>query len=145
MSVKNPYSICTFSVHTNHKAIFCDICQFWTHLKCTSLSSAEYYALSNSPEDWFCPPCIADLFPFNRLDVTDFYFALYDFNSCIDSELLKFKCFNPFLDDPDSCHLLLNSNINPNLNVFANNACLKSQNEKPFHFRLSSDSHLQIM
>ena len=127
MLIKNPCSICKFNVHNNHKAIFCDICQFWTHLKCTSFSSAEYIALSNSPEDWFCPSCIAELFPFNQLDDTDFYFALYDFNSCcFDSEHLKDKCFNPFLDDPDSRHLLLNSDIDPNLNVFTNNASLLS-------------------
>ena len=127
MPIRNPCSICKFSVHNNHKAIFCDICESWSHLKCTSFSSAEYTALSNSPEDWYCPSCIANIFPFNHLDYTDFYFALYDFNSCcFDSELLKHKCFNPFLDDPDSRNLLLNSDIDPNPNVFAKNSHLLS-------------------
>ena len=124
---KNPCSVCKFNVHNNHKAIYCDICHLWTHLKCTPFSHDEYNALSNSSESWFCPPCTSALFPFNNFEEdTDFYFSLFDFNRipCFDSELLKTKCFNPFLDDSDS--LLLNSDIDPDSNSFKDNSHLLS-------------------
>ena len=80
--VKNPCSICKFRVHNNHKAIFCNICHLWTHLKCTPLSLSEYNDLTHSHDDWYCPSCLSDTFPFNHLDSdTDFYFALLDLQS----------------------------------------------------------------
>ena len=50
------------------------------------------------------------------------YFSIFDFNStpCFDSELLKVKY--PFVDDPDSRHLLLNPDIDPDSNIFDNNS-----------------------
>ena len=129
MPIKNPCSVCKFIVQNNHKAIYCDICHLWTHLKCTPFSHDEYNALSNSSESWFCPPCTSALFPFNHFEEdTDFYFSLFDFNRipCFDTELLKTKCFNPFLDDSDSRHLLLNSDIDPDSNLFKDNSHLLS-------------------
>ena len=80
--VKNPCSMCKFKVHNNHKAIFCNICHLWTHLKCTLLSLSEYNDLTHSHDDWYCPSCLSDTFPFNHLDSdTDFYFALLDLQS----------------------------------------------------------------
>ena len=80
--VKNPCSMCKFQVHNNHKAIFCNICHLWTHLKCTLLSLSEYNDLTHSHDDWYCPSCLSDTFPFNHLDSdTDFYFALLDLQS----------------------------------------------------------------
>ena len=75
--VKNPCSMCKFQVHNNH-----NICPFWTHLKCTLLSLSEYNDLTHSHDDWYCPSCLSDTFPFNHLDSdTDFYFALLDLQS----------------------------------------------------------------
>ena len=119
--VHYPCTVCKFSVCNNHKAILCDICQNWTHLKCTPFTCEEYIALSNTNEDWFCSVCLATLFPFNHFeDDTDFFFALFDFNfeGNFDPELLKQKVFNPFFDDPETSHLLMNSNLDPNPNFF---------------------------
>ena len=80
--VKNPCSICKFRVHDNHKAIFCNICHLWTHMKCTPLSLSEYNDLTHCHDDWYCPSCLSDTFPFNHFDNdTDFYFALLDLQS----------------------------------------------------------------
>ena len=71
--------------------------------------------------NWFCSFCLATLFPFNHFeDDTDFSFALFDFNfeGNFDPELLKQKVFNPFFDDPETSHLLMNSNLDPNPNFF---------------------------
>ena len=121
MPMKYPCTVCKFSVRNYHKAILCNICQNWTHLKCTPFTCEEYIALSNTNEDWFCSVCLATLFPFNHFeDDTDFFFALFDFNfeGNFDPELLKQKVFNPFFDDPETSHLLMNSNLDPNPNFF---------------------------
>ena len=58
------------------------MCHLWTHLKCTPLSLSEYNDLTHSHDDWYCPSCFSDTFPFNHFDSdTDFYFALLDLQS----------------------------------------------------------------
>ena len=58
------------------------MCHLWTHLKCTPLSLSEYNDLTHSHDDWYCPSCLSDTFPFNHFDSdTDFYFALLDLQS----------------------------------------------------------------
>ena len=90
----------------------------------------QYIALSNTNEHWFCSVCLATLFPFNHFeDDTDFFFALFDFNfeGNFDPELLKQKVFNPFFDDPETSHLLMNSKIlDLNPNFFTTNSELLS-------------------
>ena len=128
MPTKQPCSICQFSVHNNHRAIFCNCCHHWTHLKYNHFSLSEYNYLTNSDEAWFCPPCLANIFPFNHMeDVLDYYFSLYDFQTTsFDVEVLKTKCFNPFLVDSDSRHLLINSDIDPDSNILGYNSHLLS-------------------
>ena len=118
--VKNPCSICKFRVHNNHKAIFCNICHLWTHLKCTPLSLSEYNDLTHFHDDCYCPSCLSDTFPFNHFDSdTDFYFALLDLQSSanFDSCLLGTKYFNLFLEDPDTYQLLHNSDLDPSRKI----------------------------
>ena len=115
---RNPCAVCHCAVKNNHRAIFCDSCHLWTHLKCTSFSTDYYTVLTISREDWFCATCLTEISPFNHFeDDTDFYFSILDQNllldSCFNMNLIKDKCFNPFLDDADSRQLLLNSDIDP--------------------------------
>ena len=82
----------------------CDSCHNWTHIGCTPFTRLEYSAMSKSSDDWYCSACLASIFPFNHFDNDiDFFFALYDFNfqGDFDTELLKQKKFNPFLDDSE--------------------------------------------
>ena len=144
--VKNPCSICKFRVHNNHKAIFCNICHLRTHLKCTPLSLSEYNDLTHSHDDWYCPSCLSDTFPFNHFDSdTDFYFALLDLQSSanFDGSLLGTKYFNPFLEDPDTYQLLHNSDLDPDINMLSSTSNLLSRctymNSRQFN-NLFSDS-----
>ena len=102
--------------------MFCDMCQNWINLKCTPFTCEEYIALSSTNKDWFCLVCLPTLFPFNHFeDDTDFFFfSLIDFNfeGNFDPKHLKQKMFNPFFDDSETSHLLMNSNLYPNPNFF---------------------------
>ena len=63
MPIKSPYGICHKSVANNHRAIQCDICQAWIHIKCNCISPREYELLNESTENWFCINCIKDNLP----------------------------------------------------------------------------------
>jgi len=94
-----PCTVGKLNVHNNHRAIFCDSCHNWAHLKCSSFTRLEYSAMFKSNDGWFCSTCLASIFPFNHFDNDiDFLFALFDFNSLgnFDTGLLKQKNFNPF-------------------------------------------------
>ena len=120
---------CKFNVHNKNRAIFCDSCHNWTHLKCTPFTRLEYSAMSKSNDGWFCSTCLASIFPLNHFDNDiDFFFALFGFNSQgdFDTDLLKQKNFNPFFVDPKTSHLLLNSNLDPDTNFFSANSELLS-------------------
>ena len=69
--MKYPCEICNKSVHKNHRAIQCDICQYWIHIKCNGVSLNDYHDLQLSDDQWFCKKCISDIFPFSSLYDTE--------------------------------------------------------------------------
>lgn len=126
MCDKNLCSICDRNVSINCRRVLCDICQCWTHLKCSSLA-----ILPMNSAQWFCQVCLSEIFPFNHYsNDTDFHFALsetpsnFDFN--LEYNQLKYRHFNPFLNDSDTRYLLNNLDIDPNNNVFTENSQILS-------------------
>lgn len=122
-------SACNYSVHKNSRALFCDICQSWVHQKCTRLSVHDYRLIFSSDDPWFCQSCLSELFPFTHIaDEVDFHFALFNAYSNYDMNLDYdlFNSFNPFVSDPDTRHLLNNSDIDPNSNIFFTNSQILS-------------------
>ena len=55
-------------VNDTHRGIFCNIHNWWIHLKCTSLNKSDINELCVSTEDCYCPLCLNDIFPFNTID-----------------------------------------------------------------------------
>ena len=66
LMINHPCGICGKSVNSNHKAIQCDICNHWIHIKCNGLTSNDYASLQNSSEPWFCTKCIVENLPFGQ-------------------------------------------------------------------------------
>ena len=56
--------ICVKNVSENFKAVQCDLCELWVHIKCNNLN---YSYLQNSNESWYCIECCSTIFPFNSL------------------------------------------------------------------------------
>ena len=56
--------ICGKSVNSNQKAINCDLCKFWVHIKCNGLNAKGYESLQRSDDQWFCYNCINKILPF---------------------------------------------------------------------------------
>lgn len=71
--IEFPCGICKKSVNSNHRALLCDLCNFWHHIRCARVSSDLYsHYLSLSQFAWHCPTCLFNLLPdedvFNDLD-----------------------------------------------------------------------------
>ena len=50
MPVSHPCGICTKPVAHNHRAIECDICKLWIHIKCNFISKERYFELIEEDE-----------------------------------------------------------------------------------------------
>ena len=66
---KFPFSlqVCTKSVHDKDRAVQCDLCELWIHIKCNCLNYLDYRYLQNCVESWYCVECCSTIFPFNFL------------------------------------------------------------------------------
>ena len=70
--IKDPCKICQKAVHKNHKAIRCDQCKYWVHIKCNQLNNATYTKLQQDETAWFCLHCSQGHIPFSNLTDTQF-------------------------------------------------------------------------
>ena len=59
--------ICPFCekiLKTWDKAICCDLCSKWIHIKCNNLNDLDYEYLKSNDETWYCKTCIDEILPF---------------------------------------------------------------------------------
>ena len=73
---KFPCSSCEKNVNKNHRAIQCDLCDKWIHLKCNFLDSKDYDNLKNSNDFFFCIKCYETIFPFSKLSNKEFIISV---------------------------------------------------------------------
>ena len=59
--------ICAKHVPNKVKAVQCDFCELWVHIKCNNFNYLDYRYLQNSNESWYCIECCSPIFPFNSL------------------------------------------------------------------------------
>ena len=55
--VKYPCKICTKPVAKTHRALQCDECDQWVHIKCGNVTADEYESLGKSSAIWICYVC----------------------------------------------------------------------------------------
>ena len=81
-------SVCQKNVRSYNRAIECDVCKHWCHIKRDEISLREYRRLQNIQNfDWTCPSCISSLrtLPFadiSNLDSSDGSFTSHGDDSC---------------------------------------------------------------
>ena len=59
---KFPCRICAKNVHDKDKAVQCDHCELWIHIKCNKLNYLDYRYLQNCDEPWYCIDCCSTIF-----------------------------------------------------------------------------------
>ena len=67
MPLTFPCTICAKSCKRNQNSIYCDICQKWTHQKCSEVSVKDFITLGKSNLPYFCVKCYETIFPFHNL------------------------------------------------------------------------------
>jgi len=61
--------MCLKSVASNHRAVNCDSCNLWAHIKCANVSPREYSHLSRLDKfDFVCPRCLMHELPTHDID-----------------------------------------------------------------------------
>ena len=54
------FSVCTNTVAKNHRAISCESCAGWCHIKCGKVKPNDYKKLQLADDfTWFCPACLS--------------------------------------------------------------------------------------
>ena len=59
-------NLCGKNVRGNSKAVCCDVCDNWVHIKCNGISASRYDELCNEDnnESFFCIKCFNNELPF---------------------------------------------------------------------------------
>ena len=56
------YSVCGKTVARNHRAVECDACSLWCHIKCGKVNAKTYTDMMNTSQlQWTCPVCLTNL------------------------------------------------------------------------------------
>ncbi|WAR11335.1 hypothetical protein MAR_025515, partial [Mya arenaria] len=78
---KHPCGVCNRPVASSHRAVECEACYQWIHIKCANITPKEYILLGNSSNPWVCNQC-------ENFHFTDSFFSaeftLDDPNTSID-------------------------------------------------------------
>ena len=72
MAIKHPCKICNKAVGVRHKAIQCDACNLWVHIKCNHICKKTYEHLQNNETKWYCIDCNSKNIPFSKLTDPEF-------------------------------------------------------------------------
>ena len=70
---KDKCNVCCRKVQKRHKAIQCDICQNWVHIKCNFLDEKTYKKLQTSSDPWYCLTCLKSILPFSTITNENLY------------------------------------------------------------------------
>ena len=85
--------ICPFCekiVKNRDKAICCDLCIKWIHIRCNNLNDLDYEYLKNNDETWYCKTCIQEILPFCNKKINQNIINLG--NAGIDPNLKNLLC-----------------------------------------------------
>ena len=113
---------CGKNVQEKDKAVQCDLCEHWIHMKCNNLY-LDYRYLQNCNKSWYCIKCCSTIFPFNFLSSSKNFLACC---TTTDSNITQLKDLE---SDHDSSLLLKPSaNLGLLVNQF-NNATPENGND----------------
>ena len=108
---KFPCRICAKIVYDKDKAVQCELCEHWNHIKYNNLNYLDYRYLQNCNESWYCIECCSKIFPSNFLSCDKNFLACC---TNTDSSIMQWK----ELKSAQNSSLLLKPT--PNLELLVN-------------------------
>ena len=112
---KFPCKICAKNAHDKDKAVPCDLCELWIHIKYNNLNYLDYRYLQSCDESWYCIECCSIIFPFNSLSSNKIFLACCTKH---DSNITQWKDLEN--DQNNSLLLKPSSNLEILVNQFNN-------------------------
>ena len=73
MVIKFPCKICNKAVANNRRAIQCDKCHSWIHIRCNKINLSTYQYLQQCVYDWYCIKCFEDIISFSNISNNELY------------------------------------------------------------------------
>ena len=93
-----PCSVCKKSVLNQDKAICCDYCNQWVHIKCNKLNDFDYNVLKSKNGNWYCILCTPEILPFCQIN-EKMSIAKENLNKPTDALVNLTNQLNNFTDD----------------------------------------------
>ena len=120
---KFPCKICVKTVQDKDKAVRCDLCELWIHIRCNNLNYLDYRYLQNCDESWQCIECCSTISSFKSLSSNK------NFLACCTKTNSNMTQWKDLENDRDSSLLLKpSSNLGLLVNQF-NNATPENGND----------------
>ena len=69
--VRHPCGVCGTPVAESHRAVCCDYCDQWVHIRCAGISQSVYNRLSETSNEWYCSQCSGTEYPYQSESVSD--------------------------------------------------------------------------
>ena len=104
MTLKFPCKIYEKPVARNHRAIQCDSCNLWIHIKCDQISPQSLKHLQSNNAKWCCIKCFANIIPSQSFQINSYL-------KLIKAKKVKFKAITKSLPIDHSLIDELNSAI----------------------------------
>ena len=118
---KFPCKICARNVYDKDKAVQCDLCELWIHIKWNNLNYVDCRYLQKCEKPWYCRECCSTIFPFNSLSSSRNVLAC-----CTDSNIIQERDLKNDYDS--SLSLKFSLNLELLVNHF-NNATPENSND----------------
>ena len=127
---------CVKVVRDDCRAIECDLCNNWYHLRCSLLTSKIYKYYCETNDLWLCSQCRLDTFPFSNINNTELIELSFNSNTaCLCSKQLSNLKLNslPRLD--------ILSSINSIPHLFDLDADVQLPTQTNFKYYTTHDFH----
>jgi hypothetical protein len=142
-NTNNRCILCNKRVLAHARKVKCSTCLSLWHSKCLpNYSTSDLDYATNQDNNWSCPQCLLNIFPFNSIEDNDsFIHAVSNpINLTIDIESLESMVYDPFNSNDDIGEGILND-IDPDLNFMGNIRGHALQNSK-YYF---SSTHMESL
>ena len=101
-----PCAVCKKIVLNQHKAICCDHCNQWVHIKCNDLNDLDYNLLKSNNEFWYCILYTSEILPFCTVN-SIMPLPKGNLNKPTDALINRMNQLNNFTDDEKENELKL--------------------------------------